>query len=127
MLPVIGSFNYINSENESYAYFLLDLMPMLCMSLPFQRQLRSPEFWDSDTEKQALQNLNARRKQEIRTIPFFKVNPSTNLTHLCLAISVCTPPTPHKAFLHANMSVAFKDWAKQLHKITWPFLLKTPS
>lgn len=56
-LPVIGGFNYINSDNESYAYFLLDLMSMLCMSLPFQRQLHSP-----DTEKQALQNLNARRK-----------------------------------------------------------------
>lgn len=59
--PGIGSFNDINSDNESYAYFFLDLMSVLCMSLPFQR-LWSPEFWDSDTEKQALQNLNARRK-----------------------------------------------------------------
>lgn len=126
-LPVIGSFNYINSDNESYTYFLLDLMSMLCISLPFQRQLQSPEFWDADTEKQALQKLTARRKQEIRTIPFFKVSPSTNLTHLCLAILVCTPPTFHKAFLHANVSVAFTDWAKQLHKLTWLYLLKTPS
>lgn len=47
-LPVIGSFNYINSDNESYTYFLLDFMSMLCIYLPFQRQLQSPDFWDSD-------------------------------------------------------------------------------
>lgn len=56
---------------------------------------------------------------------FNKANPSTSLANLCLVIFVCTPPTFHKTFLHANVSVAFTDWAEKFHKMTRLYLLRT--
>lgn len=110
-LPDICSFHCNNSNNAMYQIISIvfhvntlhtHALPKMMTAVP---GLKYTEASISESQYSFL------------TLPSSTEPIQTRLANSCLGYFVCTPPTSHKTFFCANVSVAFTDLAK--HFVTW--------